>query len=117
MTTMKTTYTAIIDGQTFTRTTERTYTHCVVARVVNRYDFSTHGIAAVEGDALGVLGFCGSLALAQKLAAKEASFRFTTAADEAKHRPRAGKRFPTGTGSLRYADVQVVPVAPVVKGA
>ena len=115
---MKTTYTAMIDGQTVTRTTERTYTHCVVARVVNCYDHSTRGIVAVEGDRLCILGFCGSLALAQKLAAKEASFRYTTAADEAKHRQsRAGKRFPTGTGPVRYADVQVVPVAPVVKGA
>ena len=112
---MKTTYTAMIDGQTFTRTTERTYTHCVVARVVN--DWTMRGIVAVEGETLGILGFCGSLALAQKLAAKQASFRFTTAADEAKHRPRAGKRFPTGTGPVRYADVQVLPVAPVVKGA
>lgn len=107
----KTIYTATVDGQTFTRKTERTYTHCVVGRVINRYNNSTKAFEAVEGDTLGALGFCGSPVLAQKLAATESAFRYCTEADYKAHRPRSGKPFPTGTGPLRYADVQIVPVA------
>jgi hypothetical protein len=67
-------YSATVAGQTFTRKSERTYTHVVVARaalVEVMRTFAEGGSYWTKSDSseLTAMGFCGSLALAQKKAA------------------------------------------------
>jgi hypothetical protein len=59
---------------TFTRTTARTYTHIVVAGPYKAEWLAYYGIAA-KNEA-GVLGWCGRLDLARKLAAANTAMHF-----------------------------------------
>lgn len=90
-----TTYRATIDGLTFTRTSERRYTHCVVCKW-----------ADVPDDTYGVFGFCGSEALAQKLAQQLRAKRSPTGYTHS----RMGRLRWQRDGALIYRDVAVLPV-------
>ena len=94
-------YTATLNGQTFTRTSDRTYTHVVVARDGDSQD-----------DTFRVVGFCGRLDLAEKLAQQTRQLRAVTGHDIAKGRRLRMKVAPViRNGPLVYRDVTVLPLA------
>lgn len=93
------TYTATINGQTFTRSSDRTYTHVVVAR-------------DAQGDDLtyGVIGFCGRPELAEKLAQKTRELRGVTGYDLNKARRGCRNAPPIRNGAIVYRDVTILPL-------
>lgn len=69
-------YTASIEGQTFTRNSERTYSHVVVARYTRTWDTTTRSYVEAPADApYRVLGFCGRADLAQQVAHESRELR------------------------------------------
>lgn len=90
-------YIATIDGQTFTRTSARTYTHVVVAR-------------DAQGDTFGVVGFCGRLDLAEKLAQQTRELRAVTGYDLSKGRLGRRNAPVIRNGPLVYRDVTMLPL-------
>jgi hypothetical protein len=93
------------NGHVITRTTARTYTHVVIAAVQNHFDWDAD---AVKGQSNGVvLGWCGSLALAHKLAAKESGVRIFRRGEE---KYRNGRNVGTPTGPMLFEGVSIVPV-------
>lgn len=93
-------YTATINDQMFTRTSDRTYTHVVVARD-----------EASQDDRFRVVGFCGRLDLAEKLTQQSRELRGVTGYDTAKGRRLRMKMAPViRNGPLVYRDVTMLPL-------
>jgi len=56
------------NGQTFTRNSDRTYTHAVIARNALVYTPLTRSWTPTDDDTFFAMGFCGRRDLADKLA-------------------------------------------------
>jgi hypothetical protein len=91
-------YTATINDQTFTRNSDRTYTHVVVAR-------------DAEGDKFRVVGFCGRRDLAEKLTQQTRELRSVTGYDLKKGRQLGRRTAPViRNGPLVFRDVTMLPL-------
>lgn len=105
-------YTASIEGQTFTRNSDRTYTHVVVARDTTVFDIATRSYVDAPADKpFHVLGFCGRLELAENIANSARAERRVLATDKPKKvTGRSVQRHYHATGPLVYRDVTILPL-------
>lgn len=102
-------YIASLDGQTFKRNSDRTYTHVVVAR--RAHDWTRTGIVTVTSTSWVVIGFCGRLELAEKLQRTTTEQRFMMPGDKYKKTTaRTRVLQPICTGPSIWRDVTILPL-------
>lgn len=97
------------NGQTFTRNSERTYTHMVVARWATRRDREAQAYVTGSDESYVECGFAGSAELAEKLASTTAAMRFNEDADYSRAKRTRSRRV-IATGPMIYRDVLILPL-------
>lgn len=103
-------YFATLDGQTFTRNSDRTYTHVVVARKAHEWRYQV-GPVAVTDTKYVVIGFCGRLELAEQLQRTTNTERIMMPGDKyAKPTRRTRVLQPICTGPVIWSDVTILPL-------